>query len=351
MVRSVCPSVGRRPATTIAALWPRVARVAAVLAAPIAGVTAVVSTSFAACLVAGVFCGTAAAQNVANAEVYVVATELADEVELIREAMGRPYDDSPRLPAAGVTLFELYFQAETLLRKSNQLAIDLAGAPSVERPRVPAGTIAAADILPLVERALFEIRRVRAELGITEPVVRVTREAAIAPTGVFSVILDTNRQLDLLLAAPIESRDVYAGISAAIDNVAAILAARGIDATSLGALSAAEVVPRRPADVYARLLECVDVVAAIAPRLGVEVVSLSSRRNIPDDIAPGHVYDVAEILVADTLLFARTVGVAGTDQPRTVVAPKHVFPAHTYARAAVLQAQLERLAASLRQAE
>ena len=37
---------------------------------------------------------------------------------MIREAMGRPYDDSPRLPVSGIVPFELWFHAETLLVKS-----------------------------------------------------------------------------------------------------------------------------------------------------------------------------------------------------------------------------------------
>ena len=52
------------------------------------------------------------AQRVDNVDVYVLADQLANEVELIREVIGRPYDDSPRLPVGGVTPAELYLQAQ-----------------------------------------------------------------------------------------------------------------------------------------------------------------------------------------------------------------------------------------------
>lgn len=291
-----------------------------------------------ACALGLMFSAHARAQEAENAAVYITASELADEVELIREKMGKPYDESPRLPASGVTLFELYFQAQTLLRKSDELAHELADVERSPLPDVPR-TVDAGNILTLVERALVQIRRVRSELGIAEPVVRERRDTAISPTGVFSVILDTNRQLNLLLRETISSADVFEATSVALRYATSILAAGG------GGASLPEV-PfedyRRPADVYGLLMECVDVVAEIAPTLGVNVLSLSSRRNIPDDIEPGHVYDVAAILVADLVLLARTRGVERVEL-ELGAPPKHVFPSHAYQRAGVLKAQLERL--------
>jgi hypothetical protein len=72
---------------------------------------------------------------------------------------------------------------------------------------------------------------------------------------------------------------------------------------------------------------------------------LSSRRNIPDDIEPGHVYDVAQLLVADLRLLAQRFGAAGADRTPAPL-PKHVFPSHNYERADALHAQLEKIAAA-----
>ena len=35
---------------------------------------------------------------------------MADELEIVRERMGRPYDESPRLPVSAVSELELYVQ-------------------------------------------------------------------------------------------------------------------------------------------------------------------------------------------------------------------------------------------------
>lgn len=69
-------------------------------------------------------------------------------------------------------------------------------------------------------------------------------------------------------------------------------------------------------------------------------MSLSSRRNIPDDIEPGHVYDIAQILVADVATLAVTLNVL--DAPSIdLPVPERIFPTQIYQRAALLLEQLE----------
>jgi len=286
--------------------------------------------------------GSAGAQEVETADVYVRVTELADEVELIREAMGRPYDDSPRLPVAAVTLYETYFHVATLALKSNRLAHELAGAPLRAEPPLPLRPVTQAEFLPLVETALADIRLVRAELGITEEVVRQERDIPISPTGVFSVTLDTNRQLDLLLANAISPADVYARLATASRYAAGILAARtGNPVPPESPYDG----PHRPAGVYRRLLDCMDLMASVAGKIDVPAVTLSSRRNVPDDIEPGHVYDLATFLLADLVRASFTLDAKPAELD--IVPPKHIFPGHNFQLAGVLRAQLELLDAAL----
>lgn len=283
-------------------------------------------------------------EQIANKDVYVLAEELADEVELIREVMGKPYDDSPRLPVAGVSMAEVFFQAQTLLRKSNQLARELAGSALVTAPAAPNREIQAADIYGIVKTALEQIRAVKAELGITEPVIPTERETDIAPTGLFSTIIDSNRQLNLLIERPITSADVYEQITFAVIYTAGILAKLAPDAVVEPAPFEG---PKLPADVYRRLLDCVDIVNRVARTEGVEVLSLSSRRNVPDDIKPGHVYDIANIVVADIAVLAKVVGATPAEMD-FAPKPKHIFPSHAYQRAGTLEKQLQALEAHVK---
>ena len=278
------------------------------------------------------------AQTVGNPDVFALASLVADEIELVREVMGRPFDDSPRLPASDVSQFEVYFQAQTLFRKANQLAREYAGAVRVAAPALPEGELRPADTRAVVNGALEQIRLAKNAMGIEAEGEIQTRTSASA-TGVFMTILDANRQLNLLIGVPILPRDVFERVTLAVLYSAAILSNGGAE----------NPVPdgapfdgyRRPADVYRLLLQSVDVVSRLAERHDVSVLSLSSRRNIPDDIEPGHVYDVANILVGGLAALEDALG--AEDVFPELEQPELIFPTQVYARATVLLQQLEQI--------
>lgn len=279
------------------------------------------------------------AQEIDNPQAYALANQLADELELVRERMGKPFDDSPRVPVTGVTQVELYFQAQTLLRKTNQLAQELAGAAPRAPGPVPSGEITAADIYGLLDDALDQIRHVADAIGITEQAEFENRLATIAPTGVFLVVIDINRQLNLMLRVPINDADVFDEISSAITYAASLLAMK------TGTVRIPNAPPfegyKRPADVYRRLTECIDAVIRVAPKAGVQVLGLASRRNISDDTEPGQVLDIARLVTADLAAFANTLG-APLVRPE-LPTPKHIFATEVYAHAGILLQQLEEL--------
>jgi len=283
--------------------------------------------------------GTALHAQPDNAAAYALANQVADELEIVRERMGRPYDDSSRLPVSAVSELELYFQTQSLLRKANQLAQELAGAAPRSPGPVPSGEVDAQDVYALLEDALGQIRVAAEAIGITERATFEQRVATIAPTGVFLVVIDVNRQLNLMLRVPISDAEVFDEISSAITYAAALLA------TYPGATTVPEAPPfdgyKRPADVYLRLSECMDVVMRVAPKVGVEVLGLSARRNVPEDTSPGHAYDIARFLVADLAAIAGARNVPNTRV--SMPAPKHVFSTEVYAHAGILLRQLEEL--------
>ncbi len=278
------------------------------------------------------------AQSIENPDVYAVASEVADEIEIIREVMGRPFDDSPRLPASGVSQFEVYFQAQTLFRKSNQLAQEYAGATRVAAPPVPEGDLQSSDTHAVVAGALEQIRLVKEALGVDIEIPAQSRGSASA-TGVFMTILDANRQLNLLLDVPILPRDVFDQVTLAVLYSAAILAHNGIEDYVPDAMPFDTY--RRPADVYRLLLNSADLLSSLAEQSGVSVLRLSSRRNIPDDIEPGHVYDLARILVAGLAVVSDALD--AQDVFPELEQPELIFPTQVYARATVLRQQLEEL--------
>jgi hypothetical protein len=285
----------------------------------------------------------AARAQIENKDVYVLANQLADEVELIREVMGRPYDDSPRLPVSQASEFEVLFQAQTLYRKANQLAYEIAGTPRRAPPPAPYREVTPADVHALVASALEQIRLVKNEIGIEEEVLLQERDAGISPTGNFLIIIDINRQLNLLISTTIRAADVFEEVSFAVVYTAGIL--QRVTGRSLLPEPVFEGY-KRPSDNYRRLLECIEIVNRIAPKAGVSVLGISSRRNLPDDVEPGHVYDIANILVADLAMLAKAFDAAEV-RPSLPPTPKHIFPSHVYQRTGVLLEQLMALEAAL----
>jgi hypothetical protein len=240
---------------------------------------------------------------------------------------------------SAVSELELYYQTQSLLRKANQLAQELAGAAPRAAGPVPSGDISSADVYALLEDSLAQIRVAAEAIGITERATFEQRVTSIAATGVFLVVIDINRQLNQMLRVPIGNTEVFEEISAAITSAAALLA------TYPGTMPVPDPPPfdgyKRPADVYERLTECMDAVIRVAPKVGVPVLGLSARRNVPEDTEPGHAYDIARFLVADLAAFADA-----RDVPRVRVSlpvPKHVFPTEVYAHAGILLRQLEQL--------
>jgi hypothetical protein len=278
-------------------------------------------------------------QEVDNAATYSLANQLADEIELVRERMGRPYDDSPRLPVSEISELELYYHAQSLLRKANQLAEELAGAAPRPQGPVPSGSIAPSDVYGVLEDSLEQVRLAAQAIGIAERVEPVARGPAISPTGVFLVVIDINRQLNLMLRVPISDTEVFEEISMAVTYAASMLSMHQ------GAVQVPPAPPfdgyKRPADVYRLLTECMDAVIRVAPKAGVHVLGLSSRRNVPDDIEPGHAYDIARLLVADLAALSTALNAPRVRAP--LPTPKHVFPTEVYAQAGILLTQLEEL--------
>ena len=281
---------------------------------------------------------TAWPQSIGNPDVFAVAAMVAEEVELVREVMGRPFDDSPRLPASDVSQQVVYFQAQTLFRKMNQLAQENAGVDRVPAPPLPEGGLTPADTLVVVEGALEQARTVKRALGIDT-------EAAVFPptssssTGTFMTILDVNRQINLLMREPLRPTDVFGQVTLAAVYAAGILAHSG----------ESDILPaeppfdgyKRPSDVYGVLLRCAEVLGRIGDLSGAPILRISPRRNIPDDIEPGHVYDIATIVVAGLALVFSALD--AEDVFPTLEAPERIFPTQVYARANVLLQQLERI--------
>ena len=139
-------------------------------------------------------------------------------------AWGAPSTTARGLPVSAVTELELYFQTQSLLRKANQLAQELAAPRRARRARCRPARSTPGDVYALLEDALAQIRVAAEAIGITERATFEQRVTSIAATGVFLVVIDINRQLNQMLRVPISDAEVFEEVSAAITYAAALLA-------------------------------------------------------------------------------------------------------------------------------
>ena len=282
--------------------------------------------------------GEVLAQEGANIEVpdlYVLVDRVGEEVELLRYTMGKLPNEQPPMPVDDVQPHEAFFQAQNLFRKANRLAREVAG---VERKvaSTTEGEVRSADIHAVVNSALQEVLLVKAELGITDAVQPLDRDARFELADVFRAIVQANRQLNLLTEHVFTPEDVFEQLELAISYTAGVLSSYP-DAVTVPDEPAFES-GKMPTDSYRRLTQCLRLTRGIAEETGIKLLRFDPRSRIRQDVLPSDVYDLATIVVAYIGHLASNLDAPEADPELST--PEHIFPSHVYQRAGVLEQQL-----------
>jgi hypothetical protein len=183
----------------------------------------------------------------------------------------------------------------------------------------------------MLRQVMRELRVVTSEVTTSGP--------QKSSTELFNSILELNRELNLLLEHPVSPSDVYRELTLAIGYSARLLA-RYPDATRIPLEPPFEP-DKQPKDIYLKLVECLRAVARIFDSLGLAVLNVDSSRTDLDALKPSDVYLVASMIVSQLDFLYRRLGI--TKPPPQPVYPGLKFPAHSYQRAGILQAQLQQL--------
>ena len=273
-------------------------------------------------------------------DVYQAVRQVSQDIELVREVMGRPKLDADAWVVEHAEPRHVYYQAQTLFRKVGRLKRQLTDEESV-MPPVPTGEIEPQHVLQVIQAAQEGVEVIRGELAINYRSEIPARESDREPKDVFREIVQLGRQLNLMLDRPIQPQDVYGQIELAATYVA-------------GALTTDESMPvygelppfephKVPADVYRRVLECLGIAQDIGEEHGVSVLQLNLRRELRRrDIAPSDVYDLATTVLAEVAYLTLTLDAFDVDVP-PIERPKHIFPSHVYQLTRMLQEELAHL--------
>jgi hypothetical protein len=257
------------------------------------------------------------------------------DLEKVRIEMGKAPPQAYGAGISNVAPREVYFQASTLLRKSNRLSFEHTREVA-DPPPPPGDSIQPADALILVESALDRIARVKTQLGITEASPEQPPDPTKTPTDVFYATVAANRRVNLLLDRPFSPAEAYQQLTHAISYAA-----------RLRAQFPGDRIPdpppfergMQPSDVMRKLLECFDSIERIAAHSGLSMLQLEGE--VRDAVTPSDIHDMATLLVSELAYLWSQVEDAISPHPAYY--PGRKLPSHVYQRAGLLERQLAEL--------
>lgn len=259
------------------------------------------------------------------------------DLERLRRFMGAPRAGKLNIGIHSNLTRDLYFQTLTLWQKTDRLLFEISRVRATPPP-TSTGELGTSDILVNLQDAHGILQQIMRDLEIPpEPETRI--DPTSAQPDNFTALLDLNRQVDLLLERHFAPSDVYMEITLAIGYAARLLA-RYPEATRIPEEPPFEP-NKQPSDVYQRLITCLRSIAHIAQILGFTVLDIDTRQTDMTQLTPGDVYMVASLVVSQLNHLNKQLG---DDKPvAPAFYPGRKFPAHSYQRAGILQAQLQQL--------
>jgi hypothetical protein len=277
-------------------------------------------------------------ESIEPPDCFVAATALANDVEVIRVAMGRPSERRPAVTVSDASPRECWFQALALFRKADRLCQELAGDPTVSVPHAPPiNQIRPGHVLAVIQAAARELEETARALRVDLRRERASRDSSRTPSDVFGVLATVNRQINLLLERPFTPADVYQHVSLAIAYAARL---EGAEPPPPAALVAG----KRPADCYERLSACMPLIRTLVQRAGHPIIHRTPDPGGADAVLPSDVYDLASLVLGEIVFLHAQTADANPPYPFEGGTAARKLPSHVWQLSGVLEQQLQRLA-------
>lgn len=275
-------------------------------------------------------------ETLTSADVFVEVGKVRAELELIRREMGRPIYQAWNPTISNAAPRQVYFQARTMLDKSDQLCFELVRERGVQ-PEGAGLDIQSADVYRLVRATRDRLTIIKSGLGIPESIEPVSLDPSKKSSDVLLEIMHANRQLNMLMDQGFSPGNVYREVTMSVHYVSRLLALyNGVERLpDEPALERG----KQPNEVYIRLLACFTLVTELSLRAELDPLMLRVDASLVKMVTPSDVYDLTMLIQAElAYLHGQTNGVL---PPRESFYPGRKFPSHVYRRAGLLQAQLE----------
>ena len=272
--------------------------------------------------------------------------QVLGEIETLRLEMGRHKDARVPMQVRKASPREVFYFAQTVHRKANQLCVEL-GASPVDPPRAAVtGRARPADVLRVLDSTRERLAQARLHLHLEgdsyapELPGPLWRDTDKTPSDVMAGCLVASRQLNAMLGSALPSRDGHAVLVHCLGISEKLLGLHG------AALPAPPPFERRkfPRDVFQALWETCQTFYRALLDWGVEIVEIN-RGFVGEE--PTDVYDLATLMLAE-LEYVGSYFPAKDPARPAEPPPAPVLPAHNYQRARQLQAAIGALVEAVR---
>ena len=273
--------------------------------------------------------------------------QLLIELEALRLEMGRSKDARVPMHVRDASPREVFYHAQTVHRKANQLCVELGGSTVAPPSAAVPARARPADVLRVLDSARERLAQARSLLCIEGDTAKpqlpgpLVAEAGKTATDVLAGCLLASRQLNAMLAYAFASREGHEQLVRAIAISERLLVVHGIE------LPPAPALERRkfPRDVFQVLWQACETLHQVMSDS--KIPALTVDRGFVGE-QPTDVYDIASLIVSELEYLASFVPQDQARSSMTTAPPPHVLPAHNFRRAGQLRLAVDKLAAAVR---
>ena len=276
-----------------------------------------------------------------TAHVYQAVGELRMELEQIRQVMGKRAPRSREFKLEEAEPRQVFFQAQTLFRKCNQLAQEVAGVSRVQPGYAPEDrAIVPEDVLQLVQASRSQLQHVRTTLGIEGKVDPPRLDRRKKSSDVMHDIIEAGYVLNRLTSTSHDWSQIYDRVYQAVAYLGGALP----EATRYPELEPFECC-KMPQDVYARMALTMEAARPIADSVDLSLIRITAVKQAEGGASTETVYDLTTTLISD--FGELTLRLNGEDiSGPEYIRPTRILPSHVFQLAGVLETQVNLLTAN-----
>ncbi len=277
----------------------------------------------------------AEASEVTPERVFQEVEVLRAELEVIRQVLGIRPPRQRTFRLQGADERQVFFQAQTLFRKCNSLAREIAAISRQAPAHAPDHAITPSDVLSLLADARKQLGYVREALDIDSPQATPKLERRRTFSDAMHGIIEAGYTANAILSEQPDWPAIY-------DRTLQMM-------TYIGGLAgespAYPALPehaccKSPEDAYQTLVGAMEASRPLAESAGVNIVRIEPIKRAEGGASPSTVFDLTTTMLSDIAEF--TLRLEGADsRPPNYERPARILPSHVYQLALALRTQID----------